>query len=39
MYAEERQHAIASLVAERGRLAVTAVAEQVESLRRTGAQR
>src|SRR4051794_41729239 len=28
VYAEERQHAIASLVAERGRLAVTAVAEQ-----------
>ena len=28
MYAEERQHAIATLVAERGRLAVTAVAEQ-----------
>ena len=28
MYAEERQHAIATLVTERGRLAVTAVAEQ-----------
>src|SRR3954465_9243411 len=28
VYAEERQHAIASLVAERGRLAVAAVAEQ-----------
>jgi DeoR family fructose operon transcriptional repressor len=28
MYAEERQHAIASLVNERGRLAVAAVAEQ-----------
>ena len=28
MYPEERQHAIAILVAERGRLAVTAVAEQ-----------
>jgi DeoR family transcriptional regulator, fructose operon transcriptional repressor len=28
VYAEERQHAIAGLVAERGRLAVTAVAEQ-----------
>ena len=28
MYPEERQHAIATLVAERGRLAVTAVAEQ-----------
>jgi DeoR family fructose operon transcriptional repressor len=28
VYAEERQHAIASLVTERGRLAVTAVAEQ-----------
>jgi DeoR family fructose operon transcriptional repressor len=28
MYAEERQHAIATLVAERGRLVVTAVAEQ-----------
>ena len=28
MYAEERQHAIATLVAERGRVAVTAVAEQ-----------
>ncbi len=28
MYAEERQHAIATQVAERGRLAVTAVAEQ-----------
>ena len=28
MYAEERQHAIATLVTERGRLAVTAVAEE-----------
>src|SRR5215204_6558463 len=28
VYPEERQHAIATLVAERGRLAVTAVAEQ-----------
>ena len=28
MYAEERQHAIATLVADRGRVAVTAVAEQ-----------
>ena len=28
MYAEERQHAIAGLVAERGRVAVTAVAER-----------
>ena len=28
LYAEERQHAIAALVAERGRLAVTAVAER-----------
>lgn len=28
MYPEERQHAIATLVSERGRLAVTAVAEQ-----------
>jgi DeoR family fructose operon transcriptional repressor len=28
VYAEERQHAIASLVAERGRVGVTAVAEQ-----------
>jgi DeoR family fructose operon transcriptional repressor len=28
MYAEERQHAIATLVTERGRVAVTAVAEQ-----------
>jgi DeoR family transcriptional regulator, fructose operon transcriptional repressor len=28
MYAEERQHAIAGLVTERGRVAVTAVAEQ-----------
>ena len=28
MYAEERQHAIATLVAERGRLAVTSVAEE-----------
>ena len=31
MYAEERQHAIAGLVAERGRVSVTAVAEQVRA--------